>query len=143
MPVLDRRRCAATARELDSTDPGAPARVVAQAAVATRRRGRRAPSPSPARRLRAWAAVAAAERAAILVRAAALLRERRLRLAALAVRECAKPWDQADADVCEAIDFLEYYARGAVALEDDAARLLQIAGRAQRDRLPPARRRAP
>jgi len=33
------------------------------------------------------------------------------------VRECAKPWDEADADVCEAIDFLEFYARGAVALE--------------------------
>ena len=37
-------------------------------------------------------------------------------LAALAVRECAKPWAEADADVCEAIDFLEYYAREAVAL---------------------------
>jgi RHH-type proline utilization regulon transcriptional repressor/proline dehydrogenase/delta 1-pyrroline-5-carboxylate dehydrogenase len=45
------------------------------------------------------------------------MRERRPELAALAVRECAKPWDQADGDVCEAIDFLEFYARGAVALE--------------------------
>jgi RHH-type proline utilization regulon transcriptional repressor/proline dehydrogenase/delta 1-pyrroline-5-carboxylate dehydrogenase len=45
------------------------------------------------------------------------MRARRAELAALAVRECAKPWDEADADVCEAIDFLEFYARGAVALE--------------------------
>ena len=33
------------------------------------------------------------------------------------MRECAKPWREADADVCEAIDFLEYYARAAVELE--------------------------
>ena len=49
--------------------------------------------------------------------AAATLRERRLELAALEVRECAKPWPEADADVCEAIDFLEYYAAAAVELE--------------------------
>ena len=41
------------------------------------------------------------------------MRARRPELAALVVRECAKPWDEADADVCEAIDFLEFYARGA------------------------------
>ena len=43
------------------------------------------------------------------------------------MREAAKPWAEADADVCEAIDFLEYYADGAVAL--DAGRpLLQLPG---------------
>ena len=64
----------------------------------------------------AWSATSAGERAAVLTRAAAWMRERRLELAALEVRECAKPWPEADADVCEAIDFLEYYARGAVEL---------------------------
>ena len=44
------------------------------------------------------------------------------------MRECAKPWDQADGDVCEAIDFLEYYARGAIALEDAPPALLQLPG---------------
>ena len=44
------------------------------------------------------------------------MRDRRASLAALVVRECAKPWPDADAEVAEAIDFLEYYARGAVAL---------------------------
>ena len=57
----------------------------------------------------------------MLVRAAQWLRERRLELAALEVRETAKPWREADADVCEAIDFLEYYARAAVALEEHPA----------------------
>ena len=55
------------------------------------------------------------------------MRERRLELAALEVRECAKPWREADADVCEAIDFLEYYARGAIAL-DAGPELLQVPG---------------
>ncbi len=55
------------------------------------------------------------------------MRERRLELAALEVRECAKPWPEADADVCEAIDFLEYYARGAIELEA-GRELLQVPG---------------
>ena len=65
----------------------------------------------------AWEDRGAHARAAILSRAAGELRRRRATLAALAVRECAKPWAEADADVCEAIDFLEYYAQQAVALE--------------------------
>jgi RHH-type proline utilization regulon transcriptional repressor/proline dehydrogenase/delta 1-pyrroline-5-carboxylate dehydrogenase len=63
----------------------------------------------------------------VLLGAAAWLRERRLELAALQVRECAKPWAEADADVCEAIDFLEYYARGALELER-GSELLQVPG---------------
>ena len=48
-------------------------------------------------------------------------------LAALAVRECGKPWHEADADVCEAIDFLEYYALQAIALEGSNG-LVQLPG---------------
>ena len=55
------------------------------------------------------------------------MRERRAELAALAVRECAKPWGEADADVCEAIDFLEYYAQGALALANGRP-LIQMPG---------------
>ena len=74
-----------------------------------------------------WRERPAAERAEALVRAADLLRTHRLDLAALEVRECAKPWGEADADVCEAIDFLEYYARQAVELER-GPELLQVRG---------------
>src|SRR5205085_1721750 len=66
-------------------------------------------------------------RARALIGAAGWLREHRLELAALEVRECAKPWPEADADVCEAIDFLEYYARGAIELEAGRS-LLQVPG---------------
>jgi len=34
------------------------------------------------------------------------------------VLETAKPWREADADVAEAIDYLEYYGREAIALEN-------------------------
>jgi RHH-type proline utilization regulon transcriptional repressor/proline dehydrogenase/delta 1-pyrroline-5-carboxylate dehydrogenase len=55
------------------------------------------------------------------------MRERRLELAALEVRECAKPWPEADGDVCEAIDFLQYYARQAIEL-DAGRELVQVSG---------------
>jgi RHH-type transcriptional regulator, proline utilization regulon repressor / proline dehydrogenase / delta 1-pyrroline-5-carboxylate dehydrogenase len=115
------------ADELVSTDPGDPDRVVALAAKATRDEVERAVQTAQRAAL-PWAETPVAGRAQILVRAAALLRERRGELAALAVRECAKPWAEADADVCEAIDFLEYYARGAVDLQEHGPPLLQPPG---------------
>jgi RHH-type proline utilization regulon transcriptional repressor/proline dehydrogenase/delta 1-pyrroline-5-carboxylate dehydrogenase len=114
------------AEGFESTDPGKPDRVVATAgrAGATEAEAavREATAAAPA-----WRDMPAAERAEVLVRAADLLRIHRLDLAALEVRECAKPWGEADADVCEAIDFLEYYARQAVELER-APQLLQVRG---------------
>ena len=101
---------------LDSTDPGEPDRVVAKATSATEADAASAVEVANDG-ARAWREAGASERAAALIGAAAWMRTRRLELAALEVRECAKPWPEADADVCEAIDFLEYYARGAVALE--------------------------
>ncbi len=46
-----------------------------------------------------------------LFTAAQIMRERRYDLAALEILEAGKPWKEADADVCEAIDFIEFYAR--------------------------------
>jgi RHH-type proline utilization regulon transcriptional repressor/proline dehydrogenase/delta 1-pyrroline-5-carboxylate dehydrogenase len=111
---------------LDSTDPGDPERLVARAARASESEAARAVAVA-GEGFRRWRTMPAGERAAALIGAAAWMRERRLELAALEVRECAKPWPEADADICEAIDFLEYYARGAIAL--DAGRpLLQVPG---------------
>jgi RHH-type proline utilization regulon transcriptional repressor/proline dehydrogenase/delta 1-pyrroline-5-carboxylate dehydrogenase len=111
---------------LDSTDPGSPERVVARAGRATEADAAAAIEAAE-RGFRDWSARPAAERAGVLRGAAAILRERRLELAALQVRECAKPWPEADGDVCEAIDFLEYYADEAIAL-DAGPQLLQVPG---------------
>jgi 1-pyrroline-5-carboxylate dehydrogenase len=47
----------------------------------------------------------------LVVRVAAILRERKLEFDAWLVSEAGKTWPEADADVAEAIDFCEYYAR--------------------------------
>jgi len=111
---------------LVSTDPGAPDRVVARAAAASPADVDAALDTARAGH-RDWGRRPASERAAVLARAAAWLREHRLEVGALEVRECAKPWPEADADVCEAIDFLEFYARGAVDLEA-GVELMQVPG---------------
>lgn len=58
----------------------------------------------------AWAATAVRERVACLRRAATLMRRQRSVLAAWEVFEVGKTWIEADADVVEAIDYLEYYS---------------------------------
>ncbi len=51
------------------------------------------------------------KRSEILVKAAALMRDRRDELCGVVMRESGKTWREADGDVCETIDFCEYYAR--------------------------------
>jgi RHH-type proline utilization regulon transcriptional repressor/proline dehydrogenase/delta 1-pyrroline-5-carboxylate dehydrogenase len=63
-----------------------------------------------------WRAMEPLQRSATIIKAAALLRARRDELAGVMIREAGKTWREADADVCEAIDFCEYYARSAVGL---------------------------
>jgi 1-pyrroline-5-carboxylate dehydrogenase len=58
-----------------------------------------------------WSAVPPEERAAVLFRAASIARKRRLELAAWQVYEVGKNWAEADADVAEAIDYMEFYGR--------------------------------
>lgn len=59
----------------------------------------------------AWRDTQPAERAEFLLKAATMARRKSVELAAWQVMEVGKQWDQAYADVAEAIDFLEYYAR--------------------------------
>jgi RHH-type proline utilization regulon transcriptional repressor/proline dehydrogenase/delta 1-pyrroline-5-carboxylate dehydrogenase len=66
--------------------------------------------------LPAWRDREPLERSQVILTAASLLRGRRDALAALMIREAGKTWREADADVCEAIDFCEFYARWAATL---------------------------
>ncbi|MCK6209565.1 proline dehydrogenase family protein [Georgenia sp. EYE_87] len=70
---------------------------------------------------RAWAATPAAERAALLRRAADELEDRRGALITQMVHEGGKTIDQADPEVSEAIDFARYYADRALELEAGAS----------------------
>lgn len=64
----------------------------------------------------AWRDAGVQARAAVLRHVAALMRSDRDRLAGIIIRENGKTWRNADADVAEAIDFAEFYAREAVTL---------------------------
>jgi 1-pyrroline-5-carboxylate dehydrogenase len=63
-----------------------------------------------------WKLVSPEARAAYLFKAAAAMRRRRLEFAAWMVYEVGKNWIEADVDVAEAIDFMEFYAREMIRL---------------------------
>ena len=65
-----------------------------------------------------WRDVAPEERAKVLFKAADYLRNNIYDLCAVQILEVGKQWDQAQADVGEAIDFLEYYGREMIRLGD-------------------------
>ncbi len=104
-------------RRLVSLNPGHSSRAVGELALAGVEHAGRAVAAARAA-FPAWAATPARARAAVLVRAAAILRTRRFELAAWEVYECGKPWAEADADVAEAIDFCEFYAREMIRLAE-------------------------
>lgn len=96
--------------ELISTNPSLPDQIIA-----------RFPTLSPAQidsivqlahnHMGTWGKVSSHVRARILFHAAGLMRQRKSELAAWEILETGKPWREADADVAEAIDFLQFYGR--------------------------------
>ncbi|PIC63058.1 L-glutamate gamma-semialdehyde dehydrogenase [Sporosarcina sp. P13] len=65
-----------------------------------------------------WRKVKPEFRADVLFKAAAIVRRRKFEFSALLTKEAGKPWNEADADVAEGIDFLEYYGRQMLKLKD-------------------------
>ena len=65
-----------------------------------------------------WKKVKPEIRADVLFKAAAIIRRRKFEFSALLTREAGKPWNEADADTAEAIDFLEYYGRQMLELKN-------------------------
>jgi RHH-type proline utilization regulon transcriptional repressor/proline dehydrogenase/delta 1-pyrroline-5-carboxylate dehydrogenase len=104
-----------TTEQIISVNPSRRHEVIGTAASASQSDVDRAVAAAR-RAFAAWSAKTASERAELLRRVAAYLRERRFSLAAWMVLEAGKPWREADADVAEAIDFCEFYASGAEAL---------------------------
>jgi len=97
-----------TGAAIVSRNPSRPNEVVGRAARATIADAER--SVQTARGAFAgWRDLPAAQRADFLFRAAEGMRARRVELAAWEILEAGKPWREADADVCEAIDYLTYY----------------------------------
>ncbi|MFT4087419.1 MAG: bifunctional proline dehydrogenase/L-glutamate gamma-semialdehyde dehydrogenase [Gordonia sp. (in: high G+C Gram-positive bacteria)] len=66
-----------------------------------------------------WSARPAAERAALLYKAADLLAQRRGELVSIVAAEVGKAVEQSDPEISEAIDFARYYAHRALELDTD------------------------
>lgn len=109
-----------------SLNPARPSQVLAEVSQGTRELAERAIEVANDAFER-WKKVPAAERADYLFKAAAAMRERKHYFSAWMVYEVGKSWPEADADTAEAIDFLEYYARQMIRLDETAtAQLTQI-----------------
>ena len=99
-----------TADKLKSLNPSRPGEVVGIHSKATAEMAREAVESAHAY-FPEWAATPASVRVDMLLRVSALIRKRKFEFDAWLVYEAGKTWPEADADVCEAIDFCEYYAR--------------------------------
>jgi RHH-type proline utilization regulon transcriptional repressor/proline dehydrogenase/delta 1-pyrroline-5-carboxylate dehydrogenase len=100
----------ATSATIDSINPSHIREIVGRCGRATKEQAKLAIESAGAA-FPAWRDTEPDARASFLVKAAEVMRRRRFELAAWETFECAKQWREADADVCEAIDFCEYYAR--------------------------------
>jgi len=99
-----------TTRWLERHNPSHPSQLIGRVCIASEAEGEAA-IESASRAFTSWKKTSAEERAHYLDRLAdVLLRDRNL-LAALEVFEVGKPWEEADGDITEAIDFCRYYAR--------------------------------
>ncbi len=99
-----------TSRLLPSVNPAAPDEVVGTVAYGGRAEAEAAVAAARGA-VPAWRDVAPAERAAVLFRAAELLRAETMELSALMTLEAGKTRREAIGDVDEAVDFCEYYGR--------------------------------
>ncbi len=106
-----------TGEWITSTNPARPSEVVGKVAAASTHEADLA-LDSAVGAFHFWRDTPADERADVLFKAADAMRAQRYELAALEVLEAGKPWREADADVCEAIDFLEYYGREMLRLSE-------------------------
>ncbi|HEV3092807.1 MAG TPA: L-glutamate gamma-semialdehyde dehydrogenase [Candidatus Cybelea sp.] len=106
-----------TAKKIRSLNPADPAQVVGTTSSASKDEARQA-IEAAATAFGSWKRLTLTQRAAYLFKAAALLRERRFDYDALLVFEVGKSWVEADGDIAEAIDFLEFYAREALRYDE-------------------------
>ncbi|MDQ4062517.1 MAG: L-glutamate gamma-semialdehyde dehydrogenase [Actinomycetota bacterium] len=106
-----------TDAEIASVNPSNPSQIVGRVATATEREADMALEMAT-KAFDSWSKTRPEARARILLRAAAIMRRRKLEFLAWEVYEGGKPWAEADAQVAEAIDFLEYYAREMLRLKD-------------------------
>lgn len=104
-----------TGKKIESRNPSDPREIVGIAQSADLALAEKAIQVA-ADAFEKWKFTAPEDRAAYLLKAAAIMKRRKMELAATMVLEIGKNWLEAIADVAEAIDFLEFYAREMIRL---------------------------
>ena len=102
-----------TAERIRSINPARPAQIVG----IHQKAGAAQVEPAMSAALRAyesWSRTPIDERVSLLLGAATIIRERKFEFMAWLTYEVGKNWAEADADISEAIDFCEFYAREAL-----------------------------
>ncbi len=107
-----------TEQKISSVNPSNPQQIVGQVSKADAALVDRALEVAW-KAFAGWKKVPGTERARYLYRGAAIMRRRKLFLSAVEVLEAGKTWSEAEGDVAEAIDFLEYYGRQMERLAQD------------------------
>lgn len=102
-----------TPETIESLNPCRPSELVGRTASATSEHADLALAEAW-RAFEAWRATPVEERVRVALRAARILRERKLDFDALLTLEVGKNYLEAEAETAEAVDFLEYYARQAI-----------------------------
>ncbi len=109
-PLVIGGRDVTTGETLDSYNPAKPSEIIGKVCQAGVKETQEAMAAARKAYL-SWRDVEPMTRAKVLFKAADIMRREINTLSALQVFEVGKQWDQAHADVGEAIDFLEYYGR--------------------------------
>lgn len=124
-PLLIDAKPVTTGTLLTSVNPAQPDQVIGRVAMAGQEQADRAIAAA-ATAYEDWRRRPVENRSALLKRAADLLQQQRMEFAAWEILEAGKNWREADADVCEAVDFMRYYAARAEQLQH--GHTLSVAG---------------
>ena len=104
-----------TSDKIKSTNPGRPAQVVGVHQKAAAEHAEQTMQAALSA-YETWSRTTVVERTSLLLNAAEMIRQRKFEFCAWLTYEVGKNWAEADADVGETIDFLEFYAREALRL---------------------------
>jgi 1-pyrroline-5-carboxylate dehydrogenase len=104
-----------TANKIESHNPAKPTQIVGIHQKAGAEHAEQS-IQAALKAFETWKYVPAEERASLLLHAAEIIRDRKFEFNAWLTYEVGKNWAEADADVAETIDFLEFYAREALRL---------------------------
>ncbi len=104
-----------TADKIKSVNPARPAQVVGVHQKAGAEHAEQA-MQAALKAFETWSRTTVGERTSLLLNAADIIRKRHFEFCAWLTYEVGKNWAEADADVGETIDFLEFYAREALRL---------------------------